>query len=168
MEFGIPKVREKKIEKYENIGVLTFLPTGDRLGRKVVFNNKAIEMLGINEVDNNISFSFSGTDVYIVNTSGCGNCASLSVGKLSKSFSDKKHYNYIKKDIFNIDDSEELELILTETENEFHGRKVYLLSKFNLEENNVVTEVEFEEVEISLEDVEKASVISEETDSIIE
>ena len=42
MEFGLPKVKSQKQEKYENVGVLTFMPTGPGLGRKMVFNEKQV------------------------------------------------------------------------------------------------------------------------------
>ena len=143
MQFGIPKVRQTKKEKYENEGVLTFLPTGEGLGRKVVFNQKAIEMLNINGSNNQISFSFNGENIYIVNTSGTDSVAGLKVGKISNGFSDKKHYEHIKYKMFNLLPENELELFLSKTENNFNDNPVYMLgAKFLDFENLEVKEVE--------------------------
>ena len=143
MEFGIPKVRQEKKEKYENEGVLTFLPTGEKLGRKVILNKKAIEMLNINGSNNQISFSFNGKEIYIVNTSDNENVAGLKIGKVSNGFADKKHYEHIKSKIFGLQPEDELELFMYETENKFNGNPVFgLSSKFIDFENLEIKEVE--------------------------
>lgn len=127
MEFGLPKVKSQKQEKYENVGVLTFMPTGPGLGRKMVFNGKASELLGLDDNQNKISFSFSGKEIYIVNTSKSG-VSGLNVSKGTKSISDKKHYEYIKYTINNSSEKDELELFLLETEQVYMDNKVFLLS----------------------------------------
>lgn len=126
MEFGLPKVKSLKTEKYENDGVLTFLPTGPGLGRKMSFNKKAAEMMGLDDENLQISFSFSAGAIHIVNTAGTA-IAGLTVSKTGKSVSDKKHYEYIKYSLYNSTEKDELELFLSETENSFEGRKVFLL-----------------------------------------
>jgi hypothetical protein len=133
MEFGVPRVRQAKVEKYLNEGCFTFMPTGEKLGRKVVLNDKAIEMLDIEGSNNQISFSFNGDDIYVVNTSGIENCAGLKVGKTTNAFADKKQYEYIKTNIYELQPEDELELFLEETENIFNNNKVFkLVSKNNI------------------------------------
>jgi hypothetical protein len=127
MEFGLPKSRQQKVEKYTDQGVITFLPTGENLGRKMELNQKAIELLNITNTENQISFSFSGADIYIVNTSGCDNCSGLKVGKTTNGFADKKHYEFIKTKTYNLKEEDTLELFLEETSNEFNGNKVFKL-----------------------------------------
>lgn len=127
MEFGLPKSRQQKTEKYTNEGVLTFMPTGPGMGRKMELNTKALELLNISDSSNQISFSFSGADIYIVNTSGTENCSGLKVGKTSNGFADKKHYEFIKTKTYNLKEEDTLELFLEETSNEFNGNKVYKL-----------------------------------------
>lgn len=127
MLFGIPALRQTKTEKYTDQGVITFLPTGEKLGRKMELNTKALELLNITNTENQISFSFSGADIYIVNTSGCDNCSGLKVGKTTNGFADKKHYEFIKTKTYNLKEEDTLELFLEETMNEFNGNKVYKL-----------------------------------------
>ena len=130
MEFGLPKVKSLKTEKYENDGVLTFLPTGPGLGRKMSFNKKAAEIMGLEGENLQVSFSFSTGAIHIVNTFGT-NITGLTVSKTGKSVSDKKHYEYIKYSLYNSTEKDELELFLTETENTFEGRKVFLLQNIS-------------------------------------
>lgn len=127
MEFGVPKIRQAKVEKYPNDGCFTFLPTGEKLGRKVILNQKAIEKLSIEGANNQISFSFNGDDIYVVNTSGIENCAGLKVGKTSNAFADKKQYEYIKTNIYKLKEEDELELFLEDTDNVFNENVVYKL-----------------------------------------
>lgn len=127
MEFGLPKSRQQKTEKYTNEGVLTFMPTGPGMGRKMELNTKALELLNITDTSNQISFSFSGADIYIVNTSGLENCSGLKVGKTTNGFADKKHYEFIKTKTYNLKEEDTLELFLEETTNEFNGNKVFKL-----------------------------------------
>lgn len=129
MNFGIPKVRERKIEKYPGVALLTFHPTGEGLGRKMELSEAAIDLLKLESSFNQVSFSFSGVDIYIVNTSGVENASGLKVGKTTNSFSDKKHYNFIKENMHNLSESDELELFFEETEQEFNGNKVFKLVK---------------------------------------
>lgn len=126
MEFGIPNRKNKKEEKY-NVPVLTFLPTGPGLGRKMELNQAAMEALNISEGNNQVSFSFSGADIYIVNTSGVENVSGLKVGKTSNGFADKKHYEFIKTKTYNLKEEDTLELFLIETENSFNNNTVYKL-----------------------------------------
>ena len=128
MEFGLPSIKAKKQEKYEDLGVVTFLPTAPGKARKITFNTKALEMLNLTDEANRISFSFTGNSVYLVNTSGVDGVAGLPVSKTSKSISDKKHYEYVKYSINNSSEKDELELFLHKTENEFNGNTVYLLN----------------------------------------
>lgn len=161
MEFGLPKVKSQKQEKYENVGVLTFMPTGPGLGRKMVFNGKASELLGLDDNQNKISFSFSGKEIYIVNTSQ-SSVAGLNVSKGTKSISDKKHYEYIKYTINNSSEKDELELFLLETEQVYMDNKVFLLSSA-APEVAIEKEVEIVEETISAEssDVLNMGQISE-------
>lgn len=129
LNFGVPNLREKKEEKYTEVGVLTFRPTGEGLGRKMDLNTKALELLKADDTNNQVSFSFAGQDIYIVNTSGIDNASGLKIGKTTNGFSDKKHYNFIKVSMFKLADSETLELFFEETENEFNGNKVFKLVK---------------------------------------
>ena len=93
----------------------------------MVFNGKASELLGLDDNQNKISFSFSGKEIYIVNTSKSG-VSGLNVSKGTKSISDKKHYEYIKYTINNSSEKDELELFLLETEQVYMDNKVFLLS----------------------------------------
>lgn len=138
LNFGVPNLREKKEEKYTDVGVLTFHPTGEGLGRKMELNTKALELLKADDTNNQVSFSFAGQDIYIVNTSGVDNASGLKIGKTTNGFSDKKHYNFIKGSMFKLSDSETLELFFEETENEFNGNMVFKLVKevSQKEENN--------------------------------
>lgn len=129
LNFGVPNLREKKEEKYTEVGVLTFHPTGEGLGRKMELNTKALELLKADDKNNQVSFSFAGQDIYIVNTSGVDNASGLKIGKTTNGFSDKKHYNFIKVSMFKLDDSETLELFFEKTENEFNGNMVFKLVK---------------------------------------
>lgn len=167
MEFGLPKVKAQKKEKYENTGVLTFLPTGPGLGRKIVFNAKAVEILEITDDENKISFSFSGNDIYIVNTSN-SSVSNLSVSKTAKSISDKKHYEYIKYTINNSSEKDELELFLIPTEREFNGKKVFCLSQTAPEIDEVEKHLAVEEKTVQSEnsvsaEVNDMTVVDEET-----
>lgn len=145
LQFGIPALRAKKEEKYTNIGTVTFLPTGEKLGRKIQLNSKALEMLNITENSNQVSFSFSGADIYIVNTSGTENCSGLKVGKTSNGFADKKHYEYIKTKTYNLKEEDTLELFLEETNNEFNGNKVYKLVNSIIQEKDQLLELHSDE-----------------------
>lgn len=142
MEFGLPKIRERKIEKYPNVALLTFHPTGEGLGRKMELSEAAIDILGLSSQANQVSFSFSGADIYIVNTSGVENSSGLKVGKTTNSFSDKKHYNFIKENMYKVPENEELELFFEATDQEFNGNKVFKLVKDNPSEKEVATEEE--------------------------
>ncbi len=129
LNFGVPKIRQAKEEKYPATGVLILLPTAEGLGRKFELNKKAIELLDITNTNNQVSFSFSGDEIYMVNTSDSG-VKGLKVGKTNNGFSDKKHYEFIKKK-FNLSESDELELFLEKTDNEYNGYKVFKLVKIN-------------------------------------
>lgn len=130
MNFGLPDQRIKKENKYKGISALIFHPVdGEGKGRKMELTEEALDMLNLDSSKNQISFSFSGADIYIVNTSGCDNCAGLKVGKTTNGFSDKKHYDFIKKKTFGLGDTEELVLYLDKTENEYLGNPVFKLYK---------------------------------------
>lgn len=135
LNFGVPKIRQAKEEKYPATGVLILLPTSEGLGRKMELNKKAIELLDITNTNNQISFSFSGDEIYMVNTSNSG-VKGLKVGKTNNGFSDKKHYEFIKKK-FNLSESDELELFFEKTENEYNDYKVFKLVRNNTVESVV-------------------------------
>lgn len=129
MEFGVPNLRNKRENKYDDKAVIIFHPTAEGMGRKMELSEKAIEMLNLTDKNNQVSFSFTGADIYIVNTSNTG-VAGLKVGKTTNGFSDKKHYNFIKgPKHYNMPDSDELVLCLVETEQEYNDNKVYKLVK---------------------------------------
>jgi len=127
--FGIPLIRNKKENKYAGKAVLVFHPTGEGLGRKMELSEDAVNMLDINSANNQVSFSFSGDEIYMVNTSNSG-VKGLKVGKTNNGFSDKKHYEFIKKK-FNLSESDELVLFFEPTENEYNGYKVFKLARTN-------------------------------------
>lgn len=157
LKFGIPNLKQKKQEKYNNVGVLTILPTGEGLGRKMELNAFAIKQLGLTDKDNQVSFSFQGDTIYIVNTSNSG-IAGFKIGKTTNGFSDKKHYEYIKGKIFKMPESDSLELFFNETENEFNGNKVFQLTKeFNTTNFDKSFEKLDEEVDKILEKEEAQS-----------
>lgn len=161
LNFGVPNLREKKEEKYTDVGVLTFHPTGEGLGRKMELNSKALELLKADDKNNQISFSFNGQEIYIVNTSGIENTSGLKIGKTTNGFSDKKHYNFIKEKMFGIADSETLELFFKETEQEFNENKVFKLVRQIELVDDVLDQQDPEE---SLnEDLDDNGILKEET-----
>lgn len=181
LNFGVPNQREKREEKYPTIAVMTLEPTGEGLGRKMHFNDTALALLGVTETKTQLSFSFSGNDVFIVNTSGIDNCAGLNVGKTTNGFSDKKHYNFIKGRIHQMDDASTLELFFEETENEFNGNKVFKLIPQNAvnsvafmeantdpltEEDVIVREYEVEDHVVYSEEDAVAQYTSDEVESM--
>jgi len=129
LKFGVPNLRNKKEvkeEKYSTTGVLTFLPTAEKLGRKMELNTFAKELLNLTDTNNQISFSFTGNDIYIVNTSGLEGVSGLKINK-SNTFTDKKQYEFIKNKLYNLKDEDTLELFFEQTNNEFNNNKVYKL-----------------------------------------
>lgn len=134
--FGIPLKRIKKENKYAGKAVLVFHPTGEGLGRKMELSEDAINMLDITTSNNQVSFAFSENEIYMVNTSNSG-VKGLKVGKTNNGFSDKKHYEFIKKK-FNLSEADELELFFEETVNEYNGYKVFKLVRTNNTVENTV------------------------------
>lgn len=152
MDFGIPNLRKAtnaKQDKYPFVGVITLEPTEQGKRKRMVFNSKAAELLEFKEgsSDNQVSFSFDGSSIYIVNTTGMEGLSELRVTK-SNTVSNAKHYEYIKS-IINKEDADEVDLFLIKTENTFKDKVVFSLSTENPEQSieDTVNELTEEAVE---------------------
>jgi len=157
MNFGVPNLRIKKEEKYPDQGVITFLPVEkEGGGRKMILNDKALELLNLTDASNQISFSFSGSRTFIVNTSGSIGTSGLKVGKTTQGFADKKHYSYIKTRQYGLTDADTLELFFVETEQKFNGNSVYELQMMNETEDQKITE------DFKNSDAEVSNILDEE------
>ena len=100
MEFGVPNQRKKKEEKYPNEGVLTFCKLGKKgSGRKIEFNTKAAELLGLDDKDAYVVFSFSnGISIGNGEQAGIPKEHRIKVTKNTpRRISDKRTYEYIVK-----------------------------------------------------------------------
>lgn len=148
LNFGVPNLRTKREEKYPNDGVLTVKALEKKGGgRKIEFNPKAIEMLGIDvENDKNrVAFSFIAgtTKIYIANRTGEDTKQDIKVTK-QESISDKRYYEYIKKLLgLDIEGQEDVELKLTNVAGNYNGNNVYeveLLSTVDINTTDVVAE----------------------------
>lgn len=156
MDFGIPNLRKAKqqTEKFPHLGVITFEPTSYKKSRRMLFNTKALELLKLDDenVENQVSFSFVNDQIFIANVNGL---SGLSEVKLTKSgtISNKKYYDYIKS-ILNKDEADEVELFLSETQNEYNNVKVFELSLQQPAEEVVdvdldtIPEVSYDETEV--------------------
>lgn len=148
LNFGVPNLRTKKEEKYPNDGVLTVKVLEKKGGgRKIEFNPKAIEMLGIDVENekNRVAFSFVAgtTKIYIANRTGEDTKQDIKVTK-QESISDKRYYEYIKKLLgLDIEGQEDVELKLTNVAGQYNGNNVYeveLLSTVDINTTDVVAE----------------------------
>jgi len=165
MEFGLPKKNKKEntIEKYPTTGVITFLPTAEKLGRKMELNTFAKELLNLTDTNNQVSFSFAGNDIYIVNTSGLEGVSGLKINK-SNTFTDKKQYEFIKNKLYNLKDEDTLELFFEQTTNEFNNNKVYKLvsqvlsSEYPIQEEYTSEQVDMLESDNLAKEIEVSSV----------
>lgn len=138
MDFGIPNLKKATVakqEKYPFVGVITLEPTEQGKRKRMVFNSKAVELLEFKEdsTDNQVSFSFNDSSIYIVNTTGMEGLSELKVTK-SNTISNVKHYEYIKS-ILNKEESDEVDLFLIKTENTFKDKAVFSLSTENPEQS---------------------------------
>lgn len=115
MKFGIPKQgRSKKEEKYPETPVMTMDVEGKKgTARKIIFNNKACELMGLDEKEATVAFSFDG-GIYVANgqQSLIPEDHEIKVTKNSpRRISDKNTYTYIAK-VLDLDTSVENEFKL--------------------------------------------------------
>jgi hypothetical protein len=128
MEFGVPSKKRVKTEKYPNTAVITLAPfEGENTSRKILFNNKAYEALGLTKGEINlVAFSFNKsdfTDNKIVNAATLNSDASLKISK-NGTLSNKSHYEEIKTR-YNVPMAGELELTVVDSGKEFAGVTVF-------------------------------------------
>lgn len=141
--FGTPNLRAAKVEKYPDFGVITLEPIVKAGGgRRLAFNPKAIELLGV-DVDNDknsVAFSFPAgtTDIYIANTTGTGEGKGKVNVKKAGTISDKSYHEYIKKLLgYDVnDDSVTFELKLASVVGNYNGNDVYKLEMLSEQESN--------------------------------
>jgi hypothetical protein len=131
MEFGVPSKQRVKVEKYPELAVLTLHPhAGAKTSRKIEFNAKAYEVLGLKEGENNhVAFSFDTNNPnlnMIINANDFKMDAALKIAK-NGILSNKPHYNEIKSR-FNVTDADTLELTIVESGKEYKGHQVYRLA----------------------------------------
>jgi hypothetical protein len=162
MEFGIPsKKRTVKKEKHPNTAVITLLPyEGENTSRKMEFNEKAYEVLGLKKDDTNkVAFSFNRSDMTqnaIVNANEFDSDASLNIAKNGK-LSNKSHYEEIKKR-YNEDAKSELELTVVDNGAKYNNQVVFdlvTLSSVQKEKEEGST------IETPKEDVEEGGELAE-------
>lgn len=144
MEFGVPSKRRTVKEKYPETPVITLLPfEGENTSRKMEFNKKAYEVMGLDpENTNEVAFSFNKSnyaDNSIVNVNGFSIESALNLAKNHK-VSNKAHYEELKKR-YDVSLEEELELTIVDSGAEFQGNKVFkLVTVKSLEEANPLEE----------------------------
>jgi hypothetical protein len=132
MNFGIPKQRGVgKKEFHANIPVMRMTAAGEKgTARKFVFNSKAAEMLGLDkEIEGNhyVSISFD-SGLYIANTTGMEvEQYRVTTGK-PHSFSNKKLYQYILKNIEGLSEDVTNDFVLSNAPNVESSVDVYSLS----------------------------------------
>jgi hypothetical protein len=152
MEFGVPSKKRVKSQKYPNTPVITLLKhEGGKASRKIEFNNKAYEVLGLVKNDyNKVAFSFNPSDMnsnMLVNAKDINTDAALKVAK-NGIVSNKAHYEEIKNRL-NTDMDEELELKLQDSGNMFKDSKVFTLVPMSEEtsdaDNGVSVDISSEE-----------------------
>lgn len=167
MDFGIPNLKKATVakqEKYPFVGVITLEPTEQGKRKRMVFNSKAVELLEFKEdsTDNQVSFSFNDSSIYIVNTTGMEGLSELKVTK-SNTISNVKHYEYIKS-ILNKEESDEVDLFLIKTENTFKDKAVFSLSTENPEQSikDTVDELTNEAIEDGVKEPVSETPLTEE------
>lgn len=163
LNFGVPNLRTKKEEKYPNDGVLTVKALEKKgNGRKIEFNPKAIEMLGIDVENekNRVAFSFIAgtTKIYIANRTGEDTKQDVKVTK-QESISDKRYYEYIKKLLgLDINGQEDVELKLTNVAGNYNGNNVY---EVELLTGNVTATATTETAEPTISEAQDAPIADE-------
>lgn len=163
LNFGVPNLRTKKEEKYPNDGVLTVKALEKKgNGRKIEFNPKAIEMLGIDVENekNRVAFSFVAgtTKIYIANRTGEDTKQDIKVTK-QESISDKRYYEYIKKLLgLDINGQEDVELKLTNVAGKYNGNNVY---EVELLTGNVTATATTETAEPAISEAQDAPIADE-------
>lgn len=130
MEFGVPSKKRVKIEKHPDTAVLTLLPfEGENTSRKIEFNPKAYEVMGLTPDElNMVAFSFNRSDYTqnaIVNANAFNSEASLKISKNGK-LSNKAHYEELKSR-YGVSMEEELELTLVDSGNRYGEEIVFSL-----------------------------------------
>jgi hypothetical protein len=103
MNFGVPTQRRTttKVEKYPNTPVATLVVAEAGKGKKIYFNEKAEQLMGLPEEGATIAFSFEG-GIHVVNGNNPAipEEVKLNVSKSSpRRISDKRTYEYIIKSL---------------------------------------------------------------------
>lgn len=133
MNFGVPNQRRVRVEKYPDKPVMTLLGYDDTKkgsGRKVEFNKKATELLGLPENNATVAFSFTDDGIFVANgsQSGIPDDYGLRITKtVPRSFSNKSHYEYIVK-VFELDTDIDNEFSISETSRDEDGVTVYAIT----------------------------------------
>lgn len=167
--FGAPNLRTPKVEKYPDMGVITLEPIVKEGGaRRLLFNPKAIELLGINTENelNRVAFSFPAgtTDLYIANTSNVSDTKADVQVKKNNSISDKTYHESIKR-LFGFDvkdDTVTFELHLATVVGKYNNQDVYKLE--------IISEVtnEVESTDVVVEETPITEVAHEVSEALVE
>jgi hypothetical protein len=118
MNFGIPKKRNSREEKYPSEPVLTLgIDEGKGKAKSIILNSKAVEELGLDAKKGRVAFAFEG-GMFIANAEQDGIDEKHSE-RVTKSYprkvNSKRTYDYISK-IMNLDNSIEHEFTLNPTQ----------------------------------------------------
>lgn len=167
MEFGVPSKKRVAQEKYPETPVITLLPfEGENTSRKMEFNNKAYEILGLNQGDyNHVAFSFDKSDFtnnMIVNANEFKIDAALRISKNGK-LSNKSHYEEIKNR-YNVDMEKELELVLIQSDQQYSGHPIFKLVTLKSYQMSLETETEQQDQVIT--DEVQDTVLDEEKEQV--
>ena len=130
MEFGLGSRKKNVEERYPNNAVVTLPALEEGKRTRILFNTKAYEVMGLTQnEENEVAFSSDmENNLFIINANNYDSSANLTLRKNS-TIANKIHYKAIKS-IFFKNENEELNLEITETTNEFDGKKIYQLVLF--------------------------------------
>lgn len=148
MNFGVPNLKPVKQEKYNEPVITLVAIEKEGQSRKFELNKHAQEVLKLTKTDlapateggevikGELAFSFDDQGrILIVNTTGYNVGAALTYKPSTKSLSDKRTYDYVRR-LMNTPEEQILELFLHQTPNSFNGNTVYELKKIsNVDQN---------------------------------
>lgn len=165
--FGVPKQREAKLDKYPDTAVITIMALageGKGVGRKIAFNKKALEVMGLVPGISNINFAFDDSDskVFVAKHDGDD---SVRLNK-NYSISNKRLYDAITK-TYDLDNAVDHEYSLGTSIN-VNGFDIYPLEGIPTE-NKVIEdttdEVATDEGSAPAENVDAADEVEDTTEN---